>query len=266
MWIPSSSRFPVASLLPFPPPSLGRSLLLYISFSFVHPPPTLVSHPCPYLSARPISHSFWCSVSCCGPHRIVQGSRPHKWVQGISCWYLIRMWQLLLGLLFYHALMANPLGSKSLLGSSRGLLLVIWCLPLLWFWSAEDRVILGSISWQSGFPLFVFGHFFLLGMGLGLDMKWARVPRSFGPTIAPQNHAARLLGREEDFDVLGPISWPVESCSPMGARAPSPTQGTLLAFWRTRCIVINSFMGCRGSLWYIECIFNDAFIDRKSVV
>ena len=148
MWIPSSSRFPVASLLPFPPPpSLGRSLLLYISFSFVHPPPTLVSHPCPYLSARPISHSFWRSVSCCGPHRIVQGSRPHKWVQGISCWYLIRMWQLLLGLLFYHALMANPLGSKSPLGSSRGLLLVIWCLPLLWFWSAEDRVIIGSISW-----------------------------------------------------------------------------------------------------------------------
>ena len=36
----------------------------------------------------------------------------------------------------------------------------------------EDRVVLGSISWQSGFPLFVLGHFFLLGMGLGLDMKW----------------------------------------------------------------------------------------------
>ena len=41
--------------------------------------------------------------------------------------------------------------------------------------------------------------FFLLGMGLGLDMEWAGVPRSFGPTIAPQNNVARLLGRGGGF-------------------------------------------------------------------
>ena len=49
------------------------------------------------------------------------------------------------------------------------------------------------------------------------------------------------LDGEEDFDILGTISWPVESCSPMGARVSSSTQGTLLALRRTRCIVINAF-------------------------
>ena len=49
-----------------PPPLLGEiSYLIY--FPSVHPSPTLVSHPCPHLSARPISHSFWRSVSCYDP-------------------------------------------------------------------------------------------------------------------------------------------------------------------------------------------------------
>ena len=46
---------------------------------------------------------------------------------------------------------------------------------------------------------------------------------------------------EEDFDVLGPTSWSVESCFLVGARVSSSTHGTLLAFRRTRCIVINAF-------------------------
>ena len=58
-------------------PLLLWDLCCYISFSFVHPPPTLVSHPCPSSSPHPISHSFWHSVSCCGPHHTVQGSHPH---------------------------------------------------------------------------------------------------------------------------------------------------------------------------------------------
>ena len=49
------------------------------------------------------------------------------------------------------------------------------------------------------------------------------------------------LGEEEDFDVLGPKSWPVKSCFPMGARVSSATHGMLLTFRRTRCIVINAF-------------------------
>ena len=58
------------------PPALG-DLCCYIFLSSVHPPPTLVSHPCLSLSARPIGHSFWRSVSCCGPHHPVQRSHPH---------------------------------------------------------------------------------------------------------------------------------------------------------------------------------------------
>ena len=84
--IPNSSRSH-RSLLPFsgplssswPSPLLLGDLCCYIFLSSVHPPPTLVSHPCLSSSARPISHSFWCSVSCCGPHRPVQGSHPHQW-------------------------------------------------------------------------------------------------------------------------------------------------------------------------------------------
>ena len=67
----------------------------------------------------------------------------------------------------------------------------------------------------------------------------------------------------EDFDVLGPTSWPVESCSPMGARVSSPAQGTLLAFRCTRCIVISAFMGWRGSLRYTEHVFNGTFLKRR---
>ena len=63
------------------------------------------------------------------------------------------------------------------------------------------------------------------------------------------------LNGEEDFDVLGPISWPVESCSPMGARVSSFAQGMLLALRRTRCIVINAFLGMtRITSVYEMCI------------
>ena len=71
MWTPNSSPILGASLLSlwdfFPPPSLW-DLCCYISFFSIHPPPTLVSHLCPYLSACPIDYSLWRSVSCCGPH------------------------------------------------------------------------------------------------------------------------------------------------------------------------------------------------------
>ena len=63
-------------------PSLG-GLCCYLFISSIHPPPTLVSHPCLSSSARPLSHSFWHFVSCCGPHRPVQGSYPHQ--RGSGC-------------------------------------------------------------------------------------------------------------------------------------------------------------------------------------
>ena len=170
--------------LPRPLPFVG-DLSYYISFPFVHHLPTLVSHPYPFLSARPIGHSFWRSVSCYGPNSTVQRSRSHKWGQGVSYGYLIRRWQLLPELFFYHTLMAGPLGSKLPLGCSNGLPLAAWRFPLPWFWFVQDRVIIGSIFWQSGFPSFVLGHFFLLGVSPELDMRWVEVPRSFGPTIVP---------------------------------------------------------------------------------
>ena len=89
MWTPSSSRFPGASLHSSPPPLFWEIFAVIYPF-FLHPPPTLVSHLYPYLSARPIGYSFWRSVSCCGPHCTIQGSRPHKWGQGVSCGYLIQ--------------------------------------------------------------------------------------------------------------------------------------------------------------------------------
>ena len=90
---PNSSRIPRASLLSLglllpSLPALG-DLCCYISLSSVHPLPTLVSHPCSCSSARPIDHSFWLYISCCGPHRTVQESHPHQWGHGGSCGYLI---------------------------------------------------------------------------------------------------------------------------------------------------------------------------------
>ena len=168
-------------------------LWCYISLLLVHPLPTLVSHLCPYLSARPIGHSFWHSVSCCNPNRTVQGSHPHKWGQDVSCGYLMWKWQPLLELLLCYAPMAGPLRLGFPLGCSRRLPLAAWRLPLLWFRFVEDRVVLDSISWQSRLSLFVLRHFFFLGVGFGLDIRWARVPRSFGPIIAPQNPAVQVL-------------------------------------------------------------------------
>ena len=86
-----------------------------------------------------------------------------------------------MGLLFYHTHMAGPFS----LESSRGLFQATWRLLLLQFWSAEDRVVLSSIFWESGFPSFVFGHFFLLGVGLGLDMERVEVSRSLWPHNSP---------------------------------------------------------------------------------
>ena len=114
--IPNSSRTPRASFLSLglplllgrPPPLALGDLCCYIFLSFIHSPPTLVSHPCLSSSARPIGHSFWRSVGCCGPHCPVQGSHPHQRGQGVSCGYLIRRWRLLLGLLLHHAHMASP--------------------------------------------------------------------------------------------------------------------------------------------------------------
>ena len=77
-------------------------------------------------------------------------------------------------------------------GHSRRLPLVTWRFSLLRSWFAEDRVALSSTSWQSGLSLFVLGHFFLLGMGHGFDMKWAEVAKSISPTHTIENEFVNI--------------------------------------------------------------------------
>ena len=40
----------------------------------------------------------------------------------------------------------------------------------------------GNAAWQFGLSLFVLEHFFFLGMGLELSIKWAGVAKFFDPT------------------------------------------------------------------------------------
>ena len=47
---------------------------------------------------------------------------------------------------------------------------------------AENRIVLGDASWQFGLSSFVLRHFFLLGVSLGLSIRWAGVVKFFDPT------------------------------------------------------------------------------------
>ena len=48
----------------------------------------------------------------------------------------------------------------------------------------EDRIVLSDVFGPLGLSLFVLGHYFLLGVGLGFSMRWAGVVRFFDPTIS----------------------------------------------------------------------------------
>ena len=163
------------------PPSCGGPFTLY-SFFLDHPGPTLVSHPCLYLSTRPIYHSFWRSVSCGDPDNTVQGSYPHKWNQDVSYEYLMRRWQLILELPLYYTPMIVSLHWSFPLGRFGRLPLVACHFLLPWSWFAEDRIVHDNVSWQFGPSLFVLRHIFLFDVGLGPDMKWIGVVKFFGPT------------------------------------------------------------------------------------
>ena len=196
---PLASQEPLSFLWAFWPPSLSPALgdlCCYILLSSIHPPPTLFSHSCPYSSARPIGHSFWHSVSCCGLHRTVQGSHPHQWDQGVSCEYLIRRWQFHLGLLFYHAprrawnLFWDP--QEDCLRRRGAFLSYDFGLPRIGSFSAVHSCNLDSLHSSSGTSS-------SSAWALGLKWNGPKPLEPFGPTIAPQNHAARLLGRGGGF-------------------------------------------------------------------
>ena len=159
--------------------------------------------------------------------------------------------------------MVGPLGLESPLGSSRGLPRATWWLPLLWFWSVEDRVVLGSIFCQSGFPSFVLGHFFLLGVGLGLDMKLAEVSRSLWSHNSPSKSccpAPRTRRRILTFSGLyhGRLSL-VPLWVPGFLRLP---KACAWRFGVRGALSLMPFLGWHGSLRYTECVFNGAFMKR----
>ena len=60
-------------------------------------------------------------------------------------------------------------------------------------------MVLSDASQQLGPSLLTLGRFLFLDVGLGLDMKWAGLAKSFGPTITPQNPVVRLLGWRGGF-------------------------------------------------------------------
>ena len=93
----------------------------------------------------------------------------------------MRMWQFILELLLHYTPMADSLHLCFPLGRSGRLPLVVCRFLLLWSQFSENRIVLGNVFWQFGLSSFVLGHFFLLGVGLGLDMKWAGVAKFFGP-------------------------------------------------------------------------------------
>ena len=171
-------------------------------------------------------------------------------------------WQLILELPLHYTSMTVSLHWSFPLGRSGRLLLVACRFLFPWSWFAEDRIVLGNVPWQFGPSLSVLGHIFLLGMGLGSNMKWAGVAKFFGPTIAPQNPAVRFLGRGGGFwcpQAYITAGWVL---SPVSTRASSLAQGTLLAFRCTRRAVINTFMERRGSLRYTRRVFIGAFMKR----
>ena len=147
-----------------------------------HLGPTLVSHPCLYLSAHPISHSFWHSVSYGNLDSTVQESCPHKWGLDVSCGYLMWRWQLILKLLLHYTPIANSSHLCFSLGRFGRLPLVVCRFLLPWSRFAENRIVLGNVSWQFRPSPFVLRHFFLLSVGLELDMKWVGVAKFFDPT------------------------------------------------------------------------------------
>ena len=89
------------------PPYFGWSLLLYIPLFRSSSSYTCQSS---MLILKCTSHRTFFLALCklLWPPCPVQGLHPHQWGQGISCGYLIRWWQLLLGLSLHHSPMASP--------------------------------------------------------------------------------------------------------------------------------------------------------------
>ena len=151
----------------------------------------------------------------------------------------MRRWQFLLQLLLHQVPMANPLCLSFFLGCFAMLPLMACCFSLLWSRFAENRIVLGNASRQFGPSSFVLGHFFFLGVGLGLSIKWVEVAKFFDPTIAPQNPAVRLLRWRGGFWYPWAFIVACQVLSSVSTRVFSPVQGTLLALRYTERALIE---------------------------
>ena len=79
---------------------------------------------------------------------------------------------------------------------------------------------------------------------LGLILIWAGVPRSFGPTIAPQNPAVRLLGRRGGFLCPRGTLPACQVLSSVGIRAFSFAYNTFMALRYPECVFIKFWWLC----------------------
>ena len=103
----------------------------------------------------------------------------------------------------------------------------------------EDTIFLDDVSGPFGPSLFVYGHLFLLGVGLGLSMRWVGVVKFFDRTIAPQTPTIRLLGRRGRFWCPRAFIMTCQVLSSIGGKAFSLVLGMFLAPWYTERILIK---------------------------
>ena len=159
---------------------LGLSLLWVVSVAIYSSLPFILllhlsvihAYPQVHVSSAILSGALWAAVA---PIALSKGHIHIKGGQGVSCVYLIRRWQLFLGLPIWLGI---SFVIRKWMSSGD---VAFFFLP--WFWPAEDRVVLSSTFWQFGFPSFVPEHFFLLSVGLRLKMEWTETSRTFWPHI-----------------------------------------------------------------------------------
>ena len=95
----------------------------------------------------------------------------------------MRRWQFLLELFLHNALMAVLQYLSFFLGRSKRLPSMACRSFLPGSGLAKNRIVLVDVSGPFGLPSFILGHFFLLGVGLRLSIKWVRVVKFFDPTL-----------------------------------------------------------------------------------
>ena len=136
-------------------------------------------HAYPWQSSRGVARVHRRIPPNSSPPKERLGKNPLWHEETLICWGGIMGH--LLELLLHHALIAGPLCWSFCLGRLGGLSLRVCRFLLPWPWLAKDKVVLGDVSQQLGPSLFVLRCFFFLSVGLGLDMRWDGVTRSFGP-------------------------------------------------------------------------------------